>query len=78
MEQTLTEAKKLKAYWMKMPDKFFETIAFKELQIGDHFICLPDPGDNNGHGGFKKAHKLFKKTNEKQQPALMPVIKVLV
>ena len=52
MEQTLIEAKKLKAYWVKMPDKFFETIVFKDLKIGDHFICLPDPGDNSGREGL--------------------------
>ena len=38
-----------------------ETLTFGELPIGQKFIVLPQPGDNNGHGGLKGIHYIFKK-----------------
>lgn len=35
---------------------------FGELNIGDHFICFPLPGDNSGHGGYRVEHFVFVKT----------------
>ena len=58
-------ASQLKTDWMEMSDKCFEPLTFGGLKIGQKFICLPEPGDNNGHGGFKKAHRIFTKTHQK-------------
>lgn len=58
------KAKSLKKELMNTPEEDFETLTFSELEEGQRFICLPSPGDNKGHGGFRKAHRLFKKTNE--------------
>ncbi|KKR10350.1 MAG: hypothetical protein UT37_C0003G0049 [Parcubacteria group bacterium GW2011_GWA2_39_18] len=55
----------LKTKWMKMPAEYFEALTFGELRIGQKFICLPTPGDNHGHGGFKKAHYIFTKTHQR-------------
>lgn len=53
----------LKSRWIEMPDECFEPLTFGELEIGQKFICLPLPGDNHGHGGFKGAHYIFTKTH---------------
>jgi len=37
-------------------------LTFRDLQVGQKFICFPEPGDNQGHGGLKSAHFLFEKT----------------
>ena len=37
-------------------------LTFGELEPGDHFIGFPLPGDDNGHGGYLGAHRLFVKT----------------
>ena len=50
---------RLKARWTKMPDKFFETLTFGEIKVGERFIVFPIPGDNSGHGGFLGAHHIF-------------------
>ena len=34
---------------------------FKDLMTGKCFISAPIPGDDNGHGGFKKPHYVFRK-----------------
>ncbi|HXK38208.1 MAG TPA: hypothetical protein VJ579_04030 [Candidatus Paceibacterota bacterium] len=47
-----------------MPDECFEALTFGELSVGDLFIFLPTPGDNEGHGGLKVTHNIFKKTEE--------------
>lgn len=39
-----------------------EYLTFGELELEDQFIFLPRPGDNHGHGGFKKPHFIFTKT----------------
>lgn len=54
----------LKAKWVEMPSECFEPLTFGELKIGQEFICLPCPGDNSGHGGFRGAHYIFTKTHE--------------
>lgn len=46
-----------------MPEEFFKTLTFGELTVGQKFICLPSPGDNQGHGGLRAAHYLFIKTD---------------
>ncbi|OGY99825.1 MAG: hypothetical protein A2945_02415 [Candidatus Liptonbacteria bacterium RIFCSPLOWO2_01_FULL_52_25] len=56
-------AKMLKSDWMKMPTEHFETLHFGELKAGDHFIALPTPGDNEGHGGLRQPHRLYIKAN---------------
>jgi hypothetical protein len=48
----------------QQPIECFETLKFKELCIGEMFISLPLPGDNNGHGGFLSTHYLFRKTSD--------------
>lgn len=55
---------RLKSDWMKMPDECFEPLTFGELKVGQKFIGLPLPGDNNGHGGFRSAHYIFTKIHE--------------
>ncbi len=60
-------ATQLKREWMGMPDKFFEPLTFGELAVGDKFISLPEPGDNDGHGGFRESPYIFIKI-EQQTP----------
>lgn len=55
-------AVKLKKEFMSMPVEYFEPLTFGELETGKKFICLPIPGDNSGHGGFKGTHWIFLKT----------------
>ena len=54
----------IKDDWMELPAACFETLCFGDLKVGQQFICLPQPGDNHGHGGFKGAHWVFTKTRE--------------
>lgn len=56
-------ASNLKQEWMNLPDICFVTLTFGELKVGQKFIGLPVPGDNSGHGGFKKGSYLFIKTH---------------
>lgn len=58
-------AKNLKKTLVNTPEEEFEPLTFGELGIGQKFICLPSPGDNNGHGGLRKAHWLFQKIKDK-------------
>lgn len=37
---------------------------FGNLGIGEHFICVPIPGDNHGHGGYMGEARLFVKTSQ--------------
>ena len=39
-------------------------LTFEELELGDKFICFPEDGDNNGHGGYKITHWVFKKAKK--------------
>lgn len=57
--------KRVKEEWSKLPREAFEVLTFGELKVGDKYIALPLPGDNEGHGGFKGTHHIFQKT-EKQ------------
>jgi hypothetical protein len=54
-----------KQKWMEMPEECFEVLTFGELKVGQQFIALPMPGDNDGHGGFRGTHCLFTKTHER-------------
>ncbi len=56
-------ASRLKLKWTELPDECFDPLTFGELKVGEKFICLPVPGDNHGHGGFKGAHYIFTKTH---------------
>lgn len=76
----------LKGDWMKIPAKYFEPLTFGELKVGQKFIGLPIPGDNEGYGGLRDAHYIFTKTNYEKAvnnkgisrdfPDSMPVILV--
>jgi hypothetical protein len=54
-------AENLKKALMNAPVEEFEPLTFGELEEGKRFIIFPSPGDNHGHGGFRKAHWLFEK-----------------
>ena len=45
-----------------------EVLRFKDLDISDKFICMPSPGDDAGHGGFKGTSYIFMKI----EPILIP------
>lgn len=49
-----------------MPSDFFEPLTFGELKVGDKFICLPLPGDNKGHGGFRGKYYIFIKNHPRE------------
>lgn len=55
-------ALELKNHWLSMPVDWFEPLTFGELAVGDKFIGLPEPGDNNGHGGLRDIHVVLTKT----------------
>lgn len=57
------EAVRLKARWTHTPADWFETLTFGELEVGQQFICLPRPGDNSGHVGFRIVRHIFTKTH---------------
>ena len=50
---------KIKETWVKLPEEYFTPLTFGELPIGQKFIVLPEPGDNQGQGGFRQANYLF-------------------
>ena len=58
-------ASSIKEKWMQMPDEYFEVLTFGELNVGQKFICLPSPGDNEGHGGFRGTAYIFTKTHSR-------------
>jgi hypothetical protein len=43
-------------------------LTFGELNIGDMFIGFPLDGDNNGHGGYKGGHVLYRKIQSESFP----------
>lgn len=67
-----------------------EYLTFGELATSDQFISLPQPGDNSGHGGFRRPFYIFIKTvknkdgnairvkdgSPSHMPDTMPIIKV--
>ncbi len=55
---------KIKETWVKLPEEYFTPLTFGELPIGQKFIVLPEPGDNQDQGGFRQANYLFIKTDE--------------
>jgi hypothetical protein len=54
-------AEKMREYWSALPAECFLVETFGNLEVGEQFISLPQPGDNQGHGGFKGSHHLFTK-----------------
>jgi len=48
--------------WLEASDSCLEPLTFGELELGQKFIGFPTPGDNHGHGGFRKAAYIFTKT----------------
>lgn len=54
----------LKKEWMEMPVEWFEPLTFGELAVGEKFIILPSPGDEDGHGGFRGAYLIFTKSEQ--------------
>lgn len=62
-------ARNLKQEFVDMSDKCFEPLIFGELKEAQKFIALPLPGDNHGHGGFRKAHWLFEKIKKHVEEA---------
>ena len=46
---------------MNNPNEFYEALTFGDLKIGDRYIALPFPGDNEGHGGFKGEYYIHEK-----------------
>ena len=54
---------RLKTDLMRISDDS-ELLTFGELKVGQVFIGFPLPGDNSGHGGFRKAHYVFIKTHQ--------------
>lgn len=55
------QAEKLKEKFDTSTAEECEPLTFGDLEEGDQFICFPLPGDNSGHGGFKKGSYLFTK-----------------
>lgn len=62
----LRRATELHKHWSEISDDSFEVLTFRDLEVGDEFIGLPRPGDNDGHGGFKIIHRIFCKLNNKR------------
>lgn len=54
----------IKRTYHEVPEKFYEANKFKDVKVGQRYIPLPIPGDNNGHGGFKNSHYIFQKIKE--------------
>ena len=59
--ETAVELKKQYQKYAEMPDDFFETFIFGELEVGTLFVLIPSPGDNKGHGGMKNKAYVFRK-----------------
>jgi len=64
-----------------------EKLTFGELEVNDKFIAFPTPGDDDGHGGYKGVHFIFRKVSDYESvkekygtlsfmPKTMAVIKV--
>ncbi len=56
----------LKKMFSESSEEEFEPMTFGELKVGERFICMPVPGDNHGHGGFRGVHWIFIKINEEK------------
>lgn len=41
-----------------------EPFRFEELKVGDTFIDMPTDGDDEGHGGYRGAFKVFTKVDD--------------
>jgi hypothetical protein len=56
--------KRVKELYCKCSEESFRVLTFGELKIGDEYIALPLPGDNEGHGGFRGSYNLFRKIKD--------------
>jgi hypothetical protein len=72
----MKNGKMLKKSWSEMPASHFEPLLYGELEEGDKFIALPEPGDNEGHGGFRGAYNVFTKRTLNKYSDKMFVIKI--
>ncbi|MBI2046974.1 hypothetical protein HYT26_02325 [Candidatus Pacearchaeota archaeon] len=54
----------MKSAFVELPKKFYNTLTFGELKIGDKFIILSIPG------GFRNEYYVFKKIAAKKNPNL--------
>lgn len=45
-------------------------LTFEEIAVGSHFISFPLDGDDSGHGGYRGAHRVFKKLSDAQTATL--------
>ena len=48
-------------------------LTFDDLKVGDPFIAFPVPGDNSGHGGYLRGHRLFTKTENISSGKMVPI-----
>ncbi len=61
--------KSLKQQWVELPDDCFVPMTFSSLMVGEMFILLPWPGDNNGRGLRNKYNVFIKTLNNVSRPA---------
>lgn len=54
-EEALKEAAK------KLAEEEPKLLRFGELSVEECFISFPLPGDNDGHGGYRGAYRVFRK-----------------
>lgn len=62
IERALRIGTELRNLWLNATPSDCEPLTFGELNVGDKFIGIPVPGDNNGHGGLRGGYHLFCKT----------------
>lgn len=88
----MKKEKDLKLLFMEEPFENYGTLEFKDLKIGDKYIALPVPGDNQRHVGFVKPYYIFEKIDKRDDlrynskrlkdnlltkiPEKMPIIKI--
>lgn len=58
-KDALPDGERLQQELLASPAEHFETLTFGELQPGDWYICLPLPGDNDGHGGYRGLNRYY-------------------
>lgn len=56
----------------KHPGVYSRPQTFDDLRVDHLFVIFPSDGDDSGHGGFRGAHRLFKKTSHKTKDGLVP------
>ena len=60
----VNHGRSLRVRWLQAEDIECEPLLFSDLKVGAKFICMPEPGDNSGHGGLLGGAYLFKKIKE--------------